>query len=154
MKKFLMLACASLSLMALASCSNDDSTTIEGTACQITNNAVKSDAATAEINGTIYEAKIIYYTDATELSEQFVGQVAGNGGKSNVFAVPEGANNARLALMLAPITITHPDNVMLYTATFSLTPDVATNITIDNSTMLTITKSGDTISLGELLNLL
>lgn len=138
-----MVAIAAFGLMSIASCQSSETPPppVAGTNCQVTNNATPV-TSTIEADGTMYDAKVIFYSADAEISEASLGSLTTSGGMSEIKEAPEGATRARIAFLLMPSTNTDPTNVMLYTVDyFALTADVLTSISITDLTMLTSTKS-------------
>lgn len=137
-----MVAIAAFGLMSIASCeSKETPPPVAGTNCQVTNNATPV-TSTIGADGTMYDAKVIFYSADAEISEASLGSLTTSGGMSEIKEAPEGATRARIAFLLMPSTNTDPTNVMQYTVDyFALTADVLTSISITDLTMLTSTKS-------------
>lgn len=157
MKKILIVAMAAFGLMSIASCGNTEpgDEPIDLATCQVTNNATAF-TSTIGADGTMYDAKVIFYNGTTELSELSMGNLTHSGGQSVELTAPEEATQARVAFLLLPSTNTDPDNVMQYTVDYyTLTPGSLLSISITNQTVLTSTKGsmkgGNTMTFGEAL---
>lgn len=159
MKKILIVAMAAFGLMSIASCGGPDTPPEPPKpsgpkTCQVTNNATVFTSAIGA-DGTMYDAKVIFYNGTTEMSELPMGNLTHSGGLSAILTAPEEATQARVAFLLLPSTNTDPANVMQYTVDyFTLTAGSLLSISITDQTMLTSTKGamkGGTMTFAEAL---
>lgn len=145
-----MVAIAAFGLMSITSCGDngDDPIIPAGTTCQVTNNATPV-TSTVGADGTMYEAKVIFYTADAEISETAIGQLATSGGMSEIQTAPTNATRVRVAFKLSPTT-----NVEYTVEYFALTAEALNSISITDQTLLTSTKGdmkGATMTFSEAL---
>lgn len=153
-----MVAIASFGLMSMTSCDVEDNPgngQTEGTTCQVTNNSTLKES-TIGADGTMYDAKVIFYSADAEISETAINTIAHSGGvMPEAIVAPEGATRARVAFLLMPSTSTDEANVIQYTVDYyALSAETLTAISITGETMLTFTKGatkGVTMTFSEAL---
>lgn len=157
MKRLLMVAFAAFGFMTITSCGDNDKPAPgpEGTSCRVINNATLFTSVIGA-DGTMYDAKVIFYSETAEISETAIGTLAHSGGTSDFIIAPEGATKARVAFLMLPSTNTDPANVIQYTVdSFALTEGASIDITITDATMISATKDGtkgfETMTFGEAL---